>query len=48
MTRARTTFAPTLAPSRGRALVRRARAAATTRPAFDYAVLCVWPVSQRA
>lgn len=48
MTRARTIFAPTLSSSRGRAVVRRARAAATTRPAFDYAVLCVWPVSHRA
>lgn len=34
-----------LAPRSGSATRRRVRAAVSTRPAFHYAVLCVWPVS---
>ncbi len=40
-------FTRSAAPSRltGAMQRRRARAATLTRPAFHYAVLCVWPVS---
>jgi len=36
---------PSLALARTASVRRHVRVAACTRPAFHYAVLCVWPVS---